>query len=187
MDWKTFFTTWRGTAFASRAKDILIVSLLAIVLGQTYAIATQETVVTMNPPPSADSVTIGANQASPKYEQLWAIFIAELAGNITPDNARRVRETLGPFLAADIRNRVMQSINRDIERIRRDDVTASFSIRAIEYDLNGKGRVYVTGDTTLSGVTDDTRRKRRTYIVDVGVVNYQPLITYFNTQAGEPS
>lgn len=187
MDWKTFFTTWRGTAFASRAKDILIALLLLVALGLTYTIATQDTVVTMNPPPSAEPVTIGSDRASPRYQQLWAIFVAELAGNITPENASRVRQTLGPFLAADIRNRVMQSINSDIERIKRDDVTASFAIREIQYDLHGKGRVYVTGDTTLAGVTDETRRKRRTYIIDVGVANYQPLITYFNTRAGEPS
>lgn len=187
MDWKTFFSTWRGTAFASRAKDVLIVLLLVLAIGLTYAIATRDTVVTMNPPPSAEPVTIGSDRASPRYQQLWAIFVAELAGNITPENAERVRQTLGPFLEAGIRNRVMRSINSDIERLKRDDVSASFAIREVQYDLNGKGRVYVTGDTTLAGVTDDTRRKRRTYIIDVGVAHYQPLITYFNTQAGEPS
>ena len=187
MDWKTFFATWRGTAFASRAKDILIVLLLLVMLGQVYVIATQDTVVTMNPPPSADPVQIGQNEASPKYKQLWAIFVAELAGNLTPENADRVRQSLGPFLASDIRNRVMQSINRDIEKIQRDDVTASFSIREVQYDINDKERVYVTGDTTLAGVTDDVKRNRRTYVIDVGVTNYQPQITYFNTHSGEPS
>lgn len=184
MDWKTFLTTWRGMAWASRAKDIVIVALLAVSLGLTYTVATQDTVVTLNPPPAAEAVTVGADTATPRYQQLWAVFIAELVGNITPDNAERVRQTIGPFLSAEIRQRVLDSIQDDIDSIQRDDVSATFTTRKVEYDREGKGRVYVTGDTRLIGVADETSGAR-TYVIDIEVVRYQPRITYFNTATEE--
>lgn len=186
MEWKQFFQTWRGMAFANRAKDIVIGALLVTILGLTYTVATQDTVVTMNPPPTTETMTISQNAASPKYQQLWAMFVVELVGNITPENAERVRQSLGPFLSPDIRNKVMRAINADIEHIKRDDVVTTFSIQDLRYDINGQGRVYVIGDTTLSGVTDDVKRSTRTYVIDVDVSHYQPVITYFNTHAGEP-
>lgn len=173
-------------ALANRAKDMLIVALVLVIMGQTYTLATRETVVTINPPPSAKPFAVGSASASPRYQQLWAVFLAELVGNITPENAPRVRESVGPFLAPSIRNKVMQAINADIEQLRQDDVVTTFAVDEVHHDLKGKGRVYVVGESTLSGMTNESSRGTRTYVIKVEVVRYQPRITYFNSHAGKP-
>ncbi|WP_448205439.1 TraE/TraK family type IV conjugative transfer system protein [Azospirillum sp. sgz302134] len=185
MIYSKFLQTWRGTRSENRfhrmAHGGLAVGVVLLGVRSFFA----EPVVIIVPPTLNEKVEVTRNRASEGYQRAWALFYAELLGNVTPDTAGFVREALAPLLDPQIYGSAMEAMALQIEEIKRNRVTQRFEPRTILYEPS-TDKVFVRGVAFTKGLVGEEARSDRTYEVRVSLRDWRPVFTHMATYSGEP-
>lgn len=110
--------------------------------------------VVLVPPTITHEEMIGWNSANPEYYKSFGLYVAELVGNITPDNINFVANALSSFVDAsiypDIRKQMFsQSVTR---QFRETAGATKYESSAIYYEPE-TNRVFVAGKMDLLNAT----------------------------------
>ncbi|WP_295587249.1 TraE/TraK family type IV conjugative transfer system protein [uncultured Lamprocystis sp.] len=185
MTLNTFLATWDGVRAENRFNRALIVLLALLSIGLAMSLTLVERTVVLVPPALEHAVTIARDAASREAHEAWALYVAELIGNVTPSNADFLLSALDPLLAADLRQDVMRVLQAQVAEIKREQVSMSFQPRELSHDP-GNQNIYVTGKHVTMGPGAQPVSIERTYVLRIVFRNYRPRLTHLEVYPGAP-
>ncbi|WP_338090304.1 TraE/TraK family type IV conjugative transfer system protein [Photorhabdus luminescens] len=161
---------------------LLIAMFIAGILAIT--IMNRSQVVTIVPPNLTQTAWLDKNAASAPYMRAWAIYIAHSLGNATPASVDMLKEAIGPFLDANIYTPVMKRIDDQIDQIKRDRISLSFTPIRVITDPVAPGTFYVEGNQGLEGITGKPVTTPVNFQISIDIQGYRPIVTYININQG---
>jgi len=180
-----FLATWRGLTLENRLHRLAVLGLIGTNLVTAAALLRAERTVVLVPPLLEGPVSVARASASQEVKEAWALFVAELLGNVSPAGAEFLEQALDPLLAPALRRPVLEVMGEQVREIQRERVSMTFQPRAISYDAD-RDRVFVTGIQTTSGPGSRPEARARTYEMTVGFANYRPVIRHLDVYPDEP-
>jgi conjugal transfer pilus assembly protein TraE len=181
-----FLASWRGTQLENRISRFVIILLAVAIVYQARQVSLIERTVVLVPPDITETVEIARGHASREAQEAWALHVAQLLGNVTPETAPYLADLLGPLLGGNIRDDVLQVLEEQVQEITRERLEMRFHPREIAYEET-HGRVYITGNHVTRGPgVERAHEQIRTYEVRVDHRQYRPLITFLDVYPGVP-
>ena len=177
--------TWDGAHRENRFNRVAIVLLAIVNIALAVTVNQTDRTVVLVPPVLDGEVTLARNSASQEVKDAWALFVAELLGNVTPINAEVLTKALDPLLAPALRQDVLRVLDSQIGEIKREKISLSFQPRSISRDA-GSDTLYVTGNHITRGPAAQPVAVERTYAIRIGFRQYRPVITYLDVYPGAP-
>lgn len=185
MSLNTFLKTWQGLTLETRLSRGFIALLLVSNLLLILTLNQVDRTVVMVPPVLNNEVEQARASASQEVAEAWALYVAELLGNVAPTTAAFLRTALEPLLAPSLRVEALKVLDGQVAEIRREQVSITFQPRTISRDP-ASGTIYVTGTHVTSGPAAQPVTTTRTYAVRVTFKHYRPVITHLESYTGEP-
>lgn len=165
---------------------MIILGCLGVIGLLSVAVFNQKPVVTMVPPHLGEEAELHHNKAQGSLHQAWGLYLAESLGNVTPATSQFVRKTIEPLLSPKIRNEALVILDRQIDLIKRDQVSFSFEPREVVFDEE-EATVYVIGRHYTHATADNNPdRANRTYEFRWEFQNYMPSLVHIDTYEGAP-
>ena len=161
-------------------------ALAVALMGTVYlAIGNRERVVLV--PPQLDArVTVGMSTASSEYLKSFGLYIATLAGNITPYNV----EFLTGILSRHLDARVYTAVRTKLQAVAADPVFRSsggaswFEAKRLDYEKE-TSRVFVVGQfNTLSAGKSSPEVAPVVYDLKIEMRDGRPLVTALDSYEG---
>jgi conjugal transfer pilus assembly protein TraE len=180
-----FLATWRGLTLENRLHRLALLGLVATNLTTAVALVRTERTVVLVPPILEGEVRIAREQASQEVKEAWALYVAELLGNVSPATAAFLEQALDPILAPALRRPVLDVLAAQVHEIQRERVSMSFQPRAVVYEA-GSDTLFVTGQQTTTGPAGKPVIRQRTYELRVGFANYRPVIRHLDVYSDPP-
>ena len=185
MNLADFLASWQGLTFENRFHRVALVGLIASNLVTAIALTQVERTVVLVPPVLEGEVSLARASASREVKEAWALFAAELLGNVSPSNAEFLQQALDPLLAASLRRPVLEVMTEQVREIQRERIGMSFLPRAVLYEPD-TDKVFVTGTQTTSGPAGKPVARTRTYELVVGFAHYRPVFRHIDVYAEPP-
>ena len=185
MNFKGFFSTWDGIVKENRFYRIMITILLISNVLVAFAALRTERSIVLVPPHLNSEVQVMRNQASTNFKEAWGLFVAELLGNVTPGNLEFIRKIMSPMLASEIYQAVMEDLAKQIEEIKKDQISLSFQPAEVMYEPE-TDKVFVTGRLRAQGPGSKPVDVIRTYEFVIDINNYRPQIRHIDAYVGRP-
>lgn len=180
-----FLATWRGLTLENRLHRLAVLGLIGTNLITAVALLRADHTVVLVPPVLEGQISVTRERASQEVKEAWALFVAELLGNVSPSGAEFIQQAVDPLLAPALRRPVLEVMAEQIREIQRERVSMSFNVRAIAYDPP-TDKVFVTGVQTTSGPGGKPVARTRTYELIVGFAHYRPVIRHLDVYPGDP-
>jgi len=174
--------TITGLRSDSRFSRVIIVGLIALSMVQAIHQMRKEQAVVLVPPGLTATATITSNHASSEYLDAWALALATLMGNVTPDNVDFIKASIGDLLDPGIYNEVMRDMSRQAEALKLDRVAQSFEPRVVAKESS---RRFVTGTVIAKGAGGAEDRKERTFEYDLAIEGYRLRIRNIAAYQGQ--
>ena len=147
-----FLATWRGLTLENRLHRLAVLGLIGSSLMTAVALLRADHTVVLVPPVLEGQVSVARESASQKVKEAWALYVAELLGNVSPSSAECIQKAVDSLLAPALRRPVLEVMAAQVLEIQRERVSMSFNVRAIAYDPH-TDKVFVTGVQTTSAST----------------------------------
>jgi conjugal transfer pilus assembly protein TraE len=180
-----FIRTWRGQQLVMMGALALSAVLGLAVFGMVTVVKSREQIVVLVPPDLEGEASVTRSGASADYKRAWALFTAQVLGNITPANVGHLRQVLEPLLDARIYSEVIARLEAETDKVRRDRLSVRFEPRRVLVE-EARDRVFVNGLSVVETLVGDTQRREMTYEMVISVRGYRPRIDFLNTYEGEP-
>jgi conjugal transfer pilus assembly protein TraE len=164
---------------------IIIVLALLIIGALVVQLSNQKAVITMIPPSLSEEAKLHHDKAQKEIHKAWSLYVAESLGNVTPATAQFVRSTLDPLLDSRIRSEALVILDRQIDRIKRDQVSFSFEPREVQMSKD-TDIVYVVGRHYTHAAVGDATRVNRTFELKWEFEKYMPKLVQIDTYEGAP-
>jgi len=171
----------------NRAVLILSICLLGTIIGLVFAIVSifnQHSIVTVTPPGLLTKEWISINNASAEYKKRWGAFVASTVGNTSPSNIDYMLTSLEELLTKEAFIPLRDQLLREALNIKDDSIRTYFSPEELIFEQS-TNTVFVYGKTSVIGVTAKSDIYR-TFEMNVDIVNYLPIVTFFNIYNGKP-
>ncbi|MEA3641201.1 MAG: TraE/TraK family type IV conjugative transfer system protein [Lamprobacter sp.] len=185
MNLNTLTQTWRGINRENRFHRLAVALLLLTNLLTLAALLRADRTVVLVPPILEGEVNVARDRASREVKEAWAIYVAELLGNVGARSADFIQHALEPLLAPPLRAAVMEVIGEQVDAIKRERVSMHFSPSALSYDPTIDTH-YITGHQVSVGPGAQPVRHQRTFEVRVSFRHYRPVITHLDVYPGTP-
>lgn len=185
MKFLTMKTQWHTLTSENRYLKIVILFLFICVISLCLMSFKKQVIVTLIPPNLSHEVSIKKTTASKTYLSSWALYFADLMGNVSPGNVAFIQQALSPMLSPEIYQLVMDVLLMQTQQIQEDNVTLSFQPRQIEVD-EATDKVFITGYSFISGLAGKSQRELRTYEFIIHINHYAPLLVWMDTYEGQP-
>lgn len=149
------------------------------------SIISHEPVTVLVPPDLDKAVEITRNRASAGLKESWALYLADLMGNVTPSNAQFVMERIAPLLDAALYQPVMNNLAEQITALKADQVSLSYRPRQVIFE-EASDKVFVTGDQVIHGHDGRPEQRHRTFEFRFRIKDYRPLLEAIDVYPDEP-
>lgn len=186
MLFKSMSQSFDGMRGENKFLRLAIAGLIVSNLFVSCSAINRDEIVTVVPPTLTERSWVSKVDSSAEYVDAWAMYIAMLLGNVSPSNAEVVKDAIGPILAPDIYQQVMEVLDKQIHAIRQDRVSLSFGPQKVLRDVANPNKFFVTGRAVTQGPTGDKRRTNRTYEFELKIRDYKPVISWLSTNSGDP-
>jgi conjugal transfer pilus assembly protein TraE len=186
MKWGIFKNHWDSTKRANfyLLGAVAMLSVSNVMLGARLATLHERVVLT--PPRFTKQLEVGYNSANREFYKAWALYAAELVGNLTPANAAFVANGIGKLVSPKVYPSIKNAILIERAQEVQYHVVTSFEARQAIWQP-ATSTVFVTGwqhQITPSGTY--TASNVETYQINIHIVEGQPVITGFQLYSGIP-
>lgn len=137
-------------------------------------------------PPNLDrAVTVGWNTADGEYIKSFGLYVATLAGNITPKNATFVVDALSTIVSPRIYSDVRVRLRAQAESkgFKSDAGATHFTGERLIYEPENK-RLFVVGSMTTDGAGNGARPEPWTYEMIIVMAEGKPMVDAITNYAG---
>lgn len=180
MEWRRFFSTYRGLLRENRIWRTLSVCLVLSNLILTVVAFSRHETVVLVPANLTKEVRVGVNVGDRAYRESWGLFFSLLLGNVTPKTIDFVLERTGKYLAPNIYQETLKEMYAQAQQLKTNNLTISFEPTEVDFDEE-KDRVLVKGVAMLRGAYGAPQALARTYELGIKVKDYQPVLTYLTS------
>ncbi|MGI9304176.1 MAG: TraE/TraK family type IV conjugative transfer system protein [Gammaproteobacteria bacterium] len=185
MEFRDFKISFSQLLKQNRIKDGVILMLVIANLAAVFGwLRTRETVVLV-PPTLNERAQVSFSSASPSYTKSWGFYVTSLVGNVSPGNIDFVVESLGEILSPEVYHDVKAALARQIQEIKEESTTVTFSPQQIVYEDETK-KVFVYGRIRVAGPGSKPRDIMRTYEYILDMRFGRPWVTHFDVYEGVP-
>jgi len=174
-----------GVMAENKWSRVVIAALALLGLVAVVALIDKKPIVVLQPPLLSQKAEVEFDRATAAYMDPWALSLAVLIGNISPENVSFVVEYVGTLADPSIRNDLEESLRAQAKEMKDERITTSFRPRSMDYDKR-IGRIYVTGEHTTLGPSADAIKEQRTIEVDLRIRNYLIQLTHLDAYKGAP-
>lgn len=183
MKLSLFSDSWDAARKTNRLLVIAVICLAASNLMLGGAAVSRKTTVVLVPPEISEKFEVAVNAANSAYYQSWALYLANILGNVTPSNMGMIEEAIGPFLSEELYPRLIGSIRDELDGIRRAKVSTYFRPERIESKA-GTSVFEVTGQHVVVSPAGAETSTLRTYIFHLAIRQGRPFVTGFDVTNG---
>lgn len=185
MNFNKFSAGYKAMKSENAWGRIIIAGCIGIIGVLSMATLFQKPVITLVPPALDAQAKLYASKAQAGIHQAWSLYLAQTLGNVTPDTAEFARTTIEPLLGSAIRKDALVILDKQIDRMQRDEVSFSFEPREVQFDEK-TNTTYVIGRHYTHSMAGNPERVNRTYEFQWAFDNYMPKLTYIDTYEGAP-
>ena len=185
MNYRLFVETWNSTRLQNRVLFASCVATSVAVCLLALKVFDLDTVVVLVPPTLSDKATVLREKADKKYVESWALYLAQLIGNVSPENADFIKATLSPLLSTSIYQNVMNILDDQALSIKKDRVTLLYRVHEVVSEPT-TGKTFVTGQSVIYGPTGKNEEEIRSYEFKISFRDYRPVILWVNSYPGVP-
>ena len=183
MRYKHFASTWLSLHASNSFLKVVCIFLMTLNLLTLIGWLKKEQSIVLVPPGLSEQAELARNKASEGYKKAWGMYVATLIGNITPENADFVLESLRNMVTGEIRSIVIEQIAQELETLKEEKVSSSFDIVRVTYEPE-TDKVFVTGRNRLSGLGGKSSPTEQTFEFTIDVKQYAPIITHMASYRG---
>jgi len=175
----------------NRFGNLMVVGLVGVLFVQSCFLFSKDTVVVMQPWTMTQDAELSSTRASRTYQEAWALALAEMLGNITPDSIDFVLDRLKPLLSPKIYNEVIRNAQEQAIYLKEDRITQVFEPRTVEFEkTTGKvfvhGYSYITGASLGTGNKDNKPlRNELTFEFRIKIAQYIPIVEDIAVYSGQ--
>lgn len=185
MNLKKYLTALDGTAASIKFNSVVNATLAFGLFLLIYAQVTKDQIVALQPVTLGEEAWLSKSAASQSYMEAWGLFLAQLTGNITPENMDFVVKRVKPLLSPKIYNDMVDEMNIQAQSIKDDRVTIRFEPQSVTFEKES-GKVFVTGASFMKAAGGVEDKKTRTYEYLITIHNYGPVIESASNYEGLP-
>lgn len=185
MNLKKFSTTWSGLKAENKLYRIVLPVLSFALVISVWSQSTKQETVILVPPNIPEKMEVSTKKASGSFKRTWGLFVAELAGNVTPGNVDFVKEALQQMMSSNAWHAISESIAVQTQMIKDENLTIKFEPRDVYYE-DQSDKVFVTGSSTITGSGGKSMKKKRVFELGISIAGYSPKIMSFDSYEGEP-
>ncbi|MET4694407.1 TraE/TraK family type IV conjugative transfer system protein [Endozoicomonas lisbonensis] len=162
---------WRQQLCVDRL--ILLVLVLSNVLLLIHCL-NRKPAVELSLPFMDRQIGIQSGEASQIYYEWWGLSLAELLGNLNPQNLSFLEARLQSLLSPNLYQQVHETLNQQFQQLREDQVSLSFEPSQIEFDETIR-EVRVTGNSALSS-GHQRLSGQKTFTFQFNLIRYRPVL-----------
>lgn len=162
--------------------------VLAIaVLFLSYSVLTKNETVVVVPPTFTEEITMVGNKASESFKTGWALFTANMAGNISGKNSKFVVDTLRKMFYAKDAEDYEKQLLAQVEALKVRGVRENFTPLDLIYNSE-VDTTWIYGDKkTVSTRSGAATTQKWTYEIRIAASTGHPKIVHFTQYAGAPN
>lgn len=162
---------WRRQLGLERLIILILVATNAL---QACQCLRQKPAIALSLPFMETQVGLQSHSASQAYFEWWGLSLAELLGNLNPQNLSFVESRLQSLFAPYLYQQVQDTLNQQFRQLRDDKVSMSFEPLSLEF-VPETQEINVTGNTVVSsGHQRLTGQKRFTFRFEL--IRYRPVL-----------
>ena len=186
MKLNQYLSTLKGIKLENQWSRMAIAGLVLSNLLLLAVVLNDNPIITLVPSNMVKEVTLSIDSASPEMHRALGMQVALLLGNVTPQNAKMVKEAVAPMFASSIYSKAMAALDDQILQIKQDKVSTSFTAKTVKYEPE-TGKTFVTGSSTAKGLlSSEGKSYEKTYEFYFVVNNYQLEIAKVTNYRGKP-
>ncbi len=178
MRFRDYQLSLRDALHNNATKNVIIAVLLLTNFLSVWGWFSSTETIVLVPPTLDDRVVVSADEASDGYKTAWALYVAELLGNITPGNADFVGDQISGIFAPAAFRDMSDAFLEQIAAITEDRITVEFEPREVIFE-GASGKVFVYGAFRAAGPGGAPDEFNRTFEMRVDMRFGRPWITHF--------
>jgi conjugal transfer pilus assembly protein TraE len=153
--------------------------------GLAYALVTSDRTIVMMAPDGGRHDSVNRDAASRGYVEAWAFYLAQMLGNVTPENVGFIKARISPLLCPDIYGDAMAMLSNQVVTITRDRVALSFEPHGVLVE-DATGKVFVDGQATDHPVMGTEERTERSFEFVIRISDYRVQVCGLQSYEGPP-
>lgn len=178
MKFSRYQASLRELAKNNATKNIIIAVLLATNSLLAWGWFTSTETIVLVPPTLDERVIVSSNEASEGYKTAWAVYVAQMMGNITPGNAAFIAQHMDAMFAPEAYRGLRTEMTEQLEVIERDRITVEFEPHEVYYE-GRTDKVFVNGYFQSSGAGGAGQALTRTFEMRIEMRFGRPWVTHF--------
>lgn len=185
MEYKIFKDGF-GDIKTSNRQLVYIAAFLAISnLILTVSWITKDEIVRMMPPTLAGTPWISMEDASDEYKMSYALMVAGIMGNVTPNTADDVRKNIRGLFDPRAYEDISAAVDSQVRLIEKESLVIRFTPAKRFYEEESN-KIFITGQSLTYGPSGDKKLFHKTLEFIVGIELGMPKIMFFDTYEGRP-
>jgi conjugal transfer pilus assembly protein TraE len=185
MIYKKFASTWLSLEASNRFLKLVCILLIVVNFLSIIGWLKKDSSVLLIPPGLSEKSEVAKNKASEGYKKAWAMYVATLIGNVSPENADFVLDSFSGMVTGEIRSLVSEQIAQELETLKQEKVSSNFEIARVTYEPESD-KVFVTGRNHMTGAGGKSSPTEQTFEFKIDVKQYSPIITAMASYEGMP-
>ena len=141
----------------------------------------QKPTVELSLPFMDTQVGIHSGSASQAYFEWWGLSLAELLGNLNPQNLSFVESRLQSLFSPNLYQQMQDSLNQQFHRLREDQVSITFEPLVLEF-LKATQEVKVTGHSVMSS-GNQRMAGQKTFVFRFNLLHYRPVLAAIQVES----
>jgi len=185
MNYRKFESKWLSIEKSNQFFKLVCIGLLATNFITLIGWLKKDQAIILIPAELSEKAEISRNKSSEGYKKAWAMYATTLLGNITPDNADFVLESLKNMVTGEVNETIAENIAEELDTLKQEKVSSSFEIVRVVYEPE-TDIVFVNGRNKLIGPGGKTNATDQTMEFIIDVKQYSPIISHIASYAGQP-
>ncbi len=177
--------SWSAALGENKFLKIIISALVLCNLIAVSGWQSKDAVVRLIPPTLTEETVVAQNQADEVYHKSFALHVANLIGNVSPDNVQFIISSIEPLLSPAIRNEVMTILADQVDSIQTNELSMTYRAREVIYDPV-QNMTWVSGIQTRKNRDGTENSQIRTFEIVLRVKNGLPEMNFIDAYPDVP-
>ena len=170
-DYLQRFRQWRQQLCIDRLTILVLVLTNGLLL--IYCL-NRNPAVELSLPFMEAQVGIQSGGASQAYFEWWGLSLAELLGNLTPQNVAFVESRMQSLFSPNLYQKVQATLSQQFQQLRDDKVSMSFEPLQLDFEPKSQS-VIVTGNSVMSSGNQRFKGKK-TFTFHFTMIHFRPVL-----------
>lgn len=181
-----FGRTYTESVSLVKKQNIIILCLALSQLITIYLLTGQKVTQIVHPPSFTESISMKGNQVSESYQTGWALYVAELIGNLNEDRLGLIIQIVKKMIPAQSWDDVESGLYESLARLESRRIEERFFATDATIDPNTK-IVWVFGEKEVTELRTGLKETLKwTYEIKIGAHLGSPKILHLSQYEGAP-